>query len=77
MAPSWFDQNIIDSNIRHKTHNYFSEVVEEKKEKIINKRMEALVSTLASHSTLSPGSVRTLIRRTMDTEVRTARFSLV
>ena len=49
---------------------YLSEVVEQKEEKkIINKKMEALVSTLASHSTLSPGSVRTLIKRTMDTEV--------
>ena len=46
----------------------FSEIVEQKEDKMINKKMEALVSTLASQYALSPGGVRTLIRRTMDTE---------
>lgn len=39
-----------------------------KEDKIINKKMEALVSTLASQYALSPGGVRNLIKRTMDTE---------
>ena len=45
-----------------------SEVVEKKEDKIINKKMEALVSTLASQYALSPGGVRNLIKKTIDTE---------